>query len=275
MASTIPPQKPAPRQATSLAARAFQLQRAFATLDGDVQPLKALAATAGLDESTAYRILQAGKASGAFQQAGRGQYRLGPAAAEVGMHAMMQVAADHGEAAVLAGLQAATGAFVWLYALTPAMGVPRRVCVDYAIGDLDTADLGMTVDEVITVGRSLRTGASGRVILAHLPPSMQARVFAEPAPECAGPGVLSDDELRTSLNVIRQQGYALGDQECLSGWASVAAPVMHGGSIFGAVLVLQAADTWPTNPANLIALTVGAAAGLSREMDDATTAQVA
>ncbi|MEU7189106.1 IclR family transcriptional regulator C-terminal domain-containing protein [Streptomyces sp. NPDC045369] len=274
MIPTIPPQRTSasPRGGASLAARAFRLQQAFATLDGDVQSLKDLAATAGLDEATAYRILQSGKASGAFDQVGRGRYQLGPAAAEIGMRAMTQVAADRGEKAVLTGLQSATNAFVWLYALTPAMGVPRRVCVDYAIGDLDTADLGMTVDEVITVGRSLRTGASGRMILAHLTPSMQARVFAEPAPGCAGPGVLSDGELLASLDVIRQQGYALGDQECLSGWASVAAPVMHDGRIFGAVLVLKAADAWPNDPSDLIALTVNAAAELSQEMQQASAA---
>ncbi|MET8816509.1 hypothetical protein ABZW47_31485 [Streptomyces sp. NPDC004549] len=52
----------------------------------------------------------------------------------------------------------------------------------------------MTPRDVLSVTRSLRTGASGRTILAYLSEDIQQRVAAEPIPEEAGPGVLRDPQ---------------------------------------------------------------------------------
>lgn len=90
----------------------------------------------------------------------------------------------------------------------------------------------MTPREVLSVTRSLRTGASGRTILAYLPEPIQQRVLAEPVPSEAGPGATKDnDQLLRSLQDIRDNGYATGFQECMAGWNSRAAPVMREDSI--------------------------------------------
>jgi hypothetical protein len=67
-------------------------------------------------------------------------------------------------------------------------------------GDSELAELGMTPPDVLSVTRSLHTGASGRSILACLPEPIQRQVLAEPVPDEAGPGVYRDDDalLRTS-----------------------------------------------------------------------------
>jgi hypothetical protein len=51
-----------------------------------------------------------------------------------------------------------------------------------AVGESDLMELGITIREVLSVTRSLRTGASGLSILAYLPEPMQRRVLAEPDP---------------------------------------------------------------------------------------------
>ena len=125
--------------------------------------------------------------------------------------------------------------------------------------------LGMTTREVLSVTRSLRTGASGRSILAYLPEPIQRRVLAEPVPDGAGPGVYRDnDELLRSLADIRDQGYAVGLQECMPRWNSCAAPVMWNDSIVGSVLRLKPSTVMPELPSSVIEATKTTAARLSR-----------
>jgi DNA-binding IclR family transcriptional regulator len=134
-----------------------------------------------------------------------------------------------------------------------------------AVGDSDLVELGMTPRDVLSVTRSLRTGASGRTILAYLAEVLQHRVLAEPVPEQAGPGVYRDnDELLAALSDVRDRGYALGYQECMAGWNSCAAPIMWNDSIMGAVLLLKTMALMPEAPENVIEATKNAAARLSR-----------
>lgn len=123
----------------------------------------------------------------------------------------------------------------------------------------------MTPRDVLSVTRSLRTGASGRTILAYLPEVLQQRVLAEPVPDQAGPGVYRDnDALVASLAEVRDLGHALGYEECMAGWNSCAAPIMWDGSIMGAVLLLKLKSVMPVAPDSVIEATKEAAAVLSR-----------
>ncbi|WP_093863871.1 helix-turn-helix domain-containing protein [Streptomyces sp. TLI_053] len=163
---------------SSLATRAFAVQQAFTRLPGDVHPLRAIAGAAGLNDATTHRILQTGVGNGVFEQVGRGRYRLGTGTARAGVQAMAHspgAASTHG---ILERLHHATGGLALLYVLAP-FGGAKRLCTDYAIGDLDPTEVGMSAEDVVSVSRSLRTGASGRVILAHLPQPIQDLVLAE------------------------------------------------------------------------------------------------
>ncbi|MFG2194874.1 IclR family transcriptional regulator [Streptomyces sp. NPDC048639] len=251
---------------TSHAERVFRVQRAFVDLGGPDHSLSELAETTGLDDSTVSRILQSGIYSGTFARPRRGRYQLARAVSELAFQALSHDGLSGDEAhAVLQQLRLATdGGMVFLYMKAPFGGINRQ-CIDMAVGDSDLVELGMTPRDVLSVTRSLRTGASGRTILAYLPPVLQQRVFDEPVPEEAGPGVYQDnDELRDSLADIRDQGYAVGYQECMSGWNSCAAPIMWDSSIMGAVLLLRPAQLMPHAPQKVIDATKHAAARLSR-----------
>ncbi|MER7702367.1 IclR family transcriptional regulator C-terminal domain-containing protein [Kitasatospora sp. NPDC097605] len=262
----VPGQRPsdAPsKPPSSLAARAFAVQQAFTRLPGDVHPLRAIAGAAGLDDATTHRILQTGVGDGVFEQVGRGRYRLGTGTARAGVQAMAHspgAASTHG---ILERLHQATGGLALLYVLSP-FGGAKRLCTDYAIGDTDPAEVGMTAEDVVSVSRSLRTGASGRAILAYLPQTIQDLVLAEEIPPTAGPGVIRDnDALTASLDEIRRLGFGVGRQECMPGWDSVAAPVHWHDSIMGAVLMLKRSTEMPTDLRPLIFHTLKAAESIS------------
>ncbi|MFE0189433.1 IclR family transcriptional regulator C-terminal domain-containing protein [Streptomyces sp. NPDC058989] len=248
---------------SSHAERVFLVQTAFAELGGSAHGPGEIAEFTGLDDSVVYRILQSGIYQRIFERVDRGLYRLRTSAAQLAFTAL-----DHrldGAQTVLGGLRAATdGGLVFLYMVAPFSGAQRQ-CVDMAVGDSDLAELGMTPRDVLSVTRSLRTGASGRTILAYLPEVLQQRVLAEPVPDQAGPGVYRDnDALVASLAEVRDLGYALGYEECMAGWNSCAAPIMWDGSIMGAVLLLKLKSVMPTAPDSVIEATKEAAAELSR-----------
>ncbi len=248
---------------SSHAERVFLVQTAFAELGGSAHGPGEIAEFTGLDDSVVYRILQSGIYQRIFERVDRGLYRLRTSAAQLAFTAL-----DHrldGAQTVLSDLRTATdGGLAFLYMVAPFSGAQRQ-CVDMAVGDSDLAELGMTPRDVLSVTRSLRTGASGRTILAYLPEVLQQRVLAEPVPDQAGPGVYRDnDALTESLAEVRDLGYALGYEECMAGWNSCAAPIMWDGSIMGAVLLLKLKSVMPKAPDSVIEATKEAAAVLSR-----------
>ncbi|MEV7124014.1 IclR family transcriptional regulator domain-containing protein [Kitasatospora griseola] len=262
--STVPAQrhdKPA-----SAASKAFAVQQAFTRISatGSVHSLRGIAAAAGLDDATTHRILQTGVEDRTFEQVGRGRYRLGTGTTLAGLQAMADAPSPASTHSTLVTLHEATGGLVLLYVLSP-FGGAKRLCTDYAVGDTDPAEVGMTAEDVVSVSRSLRTGASGRVILAYLPQKIRDLVLAEDVPPTAGPGVIRCNErLADSLTEIRQLGFAIGRQECMLGWDSVAAPVFWQDSIMGSVLLLRPANNMPTDLRPMIYHTRKAAEEISQ-----------
>ncbi|RPE39023.1 DNA-binding IclR family transcriptional regulator [Streptomyces sp. Ag109_O5-1] len=247
----------------SYADRLMRVQQTFVSLGPGAHRLSEIAKTAELDDSTTGRILAAGAF---FVRVDRGLYQLGTAVADLGLHALTEDNLSGGEAArVLQGLRKSTSdGLVFLYMRAP-FGIAGRQCLDFAVGDSDLQELGMAPRDVLTITRSLRTGASGRTILAYLPEEVQKKIADSPAPEEAGPGVIEDGvEFLHSLIDIRDQGYALGYQECMAGWNSIAAPIIWDGAIWGATLLLKPMDVMPEAPQHYIHATISAAARLSQ-----------
>lgn len=250
---------------TNHAERAFLVTQAFISFPGEPIGPGVIAAATGLDDSTVHRILQSGVYSGLFVRSGRGKYQLGSKAADLGFHALTDDNLDDDIVQeILQTLRLKTdGGLAFLYMKAPHKAAARQ-CVDMAVGDSDLVELGMTPREVLMITRSLRTGASGRTILAYLNEELQRRVLAQPIPEEAGPGVYTDnDELLASLREVRDQGYAIGHQECMRGWNSCAAPVIWHDAIYGAVLLLKPAYVMPEVPQSVIDATVEAGSRLS------------
>jgi DNA-binding IclR family transcriptional regulator len=87
----------------------------------------------------------------------------------------------------------------------------RSIRTDLAVGD-QTA---------------LHCTASGKAIMAHLPDQQVDTVIHDEELERKTEHTITDpDELRTELQLIREQGYATSDEESVVGMRAVAAPII-------------------------------------------------
>lgn len=230
----MPSERP---KGNGIAERVIRVMQAFSEFPGDIHSLKAIADHTGLDKAVVHRILATEVELHWVEQLGHGRYRLGSNAATSGMWAMARMYGHLDQHQILVDLQKNCGGMVLFYSLAP-LGA-RRVCTDYAIGEHSFDDFGMKAVDMFTTGCLLRTGASGRALLAYVPGHLQEVALAEPIPETAGPGALSTEAVRESLPGVRHRGYAIGRQECLTGWDSVAAPALWGDTALGVVLLLK------------------------------------
>ncbi|GAA2267113.1 hypothetical protein GCM10010145_46950 [Streptomyces ruber] len=236
--------------------------QAFTLLPGADHGPSELAAATGLHITVVYRILQSGIATSIFLRVPPGRYRLGPGAAQVGMQAMAATL-DAGVARpALEHLSRTVDGFALLWVLSP-YGGPRKAYGTSAPGRYDFESLGLSVTDLIEVSHSLRVGASGRAIAAHLPPFLLSSILEQPLPAGAGPGTArTPAEFAASLDEIREAGYAVAREE-VPGWSAVAAPVMWGDSVYGAVSVLKPSSLMSGDLALPVAATVATAERLN------------
>ncbi|WP_162890177.1 IclR family transcriptional regulator [Streptomyces olivoreticuli] len=241
--------------------RAFRVQAAFVALERDVLGPTEIAEATGLDPATVYRVLKAGLFDESFERVGRGRYRLGAGSARLGMRALARTPVDPEAAnAALEELHRTADGPVGYYI---AVG-SKKLLIDSVIGDFDPDDLDLDPLETISIIRSLRTGAAGRAILAYMPASIVVKVLAEPVPDGVGPGVIADNQqLLESLEEVRACGYAVGRQEAVTGWDTIAAPVMWGDTIQGAVAVMVPSTREPQDPGLLVDATLKTARQLT------------
>ena len=265
MGQTRAGQDTVPLGGSSHTDRVFQVQQAFTRLDGDVHGPGALSRAAGLDDSAVHRILQSGVRQGMFQRVGHGRYRLGAAAARLGMRALSHEEDPATIHEVTTALRReAGGGMAFVYALVP-FGRPQRLCVDVAAADAELAAAGLAPREMQSVARPLRAGASGRSVLAYLPQSAQHRALDEPLPAYTGPGAFTDwPSLRASLAEVRRRGYAFGERECLPGWNTCAVPLLWGDVVMGSVALLMRDTEMPRASDPVVGATRRAADRLAR-----------
>ncbi|MFI0901754.1 IclR family transcriptional regulator C-terminal domain-containing protein [Streptomyces sp. NPDC020983] len=211
--------------------------QAFTHLPGADHGPSELAAATGLNITVVYRILQSGIDTSIFLRVPPGRYRLGPGAAQIGTQAMAATVLDAGAASpVLDRLSRAVDGFAQLWVLSP-YGGPRKAYAASSPGRYGFESLGLSAADLIEVGPSLRVGAAGRAIAAHLPPFLVSGILEQPLPAGAGQ-VQTAEQFTASLPEIRTSGYALSREE-IPGWSEVAAPVMWGDAVYGAVCVLK------------------------------------
>ncbi|MFB9464398.1 IclR family transcriptional regulator domain-containing protein [Streptomyces cinereospinus] len=242
--------------------RVMLVVQAFTALPGTDHGPSELAAATGLNIAVVYRILQSGIATSIFLRVPPGRYRLGPGAARIGMQAMATTPDMRDARPALERLSRAVDGFALLWVLSP-YGGPRKAYAASAPGRYDFESLGLGVADLVEVGQSLRVGASGRVIAAHLSPSMVSAVLKQPVPAGAGPGAVRDAAAyAASLAEVREAGYAVSREE-VTGWSAVAAPVMWGDAVYGAVCVLKPSSLMPEDLALPVAATTAAAERLT------------
>lgn len=85
----------------------------------------------------------------------------------------------------------------------------------------------------------LHTSASGKAILANIPPSQADDIIdTQGLPPMTDHSITNEDELRAELADIREQGYSVNNQESLSGLRAMGVPIEDkNGQILGAVSV--------------------------------------
>jgi DNA-binding IclR family transcriptional regulator len=220
------------------ATRALRVLRYLAS-QADPVTLQAIAGAVGLPRSTAYHLLAAMADEGfVVHLPDEHRYGLGVAAFEVGsgysrqeplqriarrpLAALVDTVGHSAHLAVLHGRDV-------LYVLEErAPGRPPLV-----------TDVGVRLPAQLT--------ASGRAILARLPPGQVRALFPDRSAfvQRHGLGPTSASALRAELVATRQRGYATEDGEVTPGFASVAAAVVdHTGHPVAGVAV-----TYPTGSA--------------------------
>ena len=199
-----------------------------------------LAAAAGLPMPTVYRIVMTLTAEGYLDHLPNGDYRPGVKTLTLGTAALRGLDLVGIATPKLQRLGDATGETVNLAVLT---GDRVLYLVRLRNSDLVTANIqvGSTLPAVTT--------SIGKLLLAHLDEAdLEERITEESFAAQHGPNAkVSLDELHDELVKIREQGWALQDEELAYGLRSVAGPITgkDGRVIAGVNLAVQARD-WST-----------------------------
>ena len=199
-----------------------------------------LATAAGLPMPTAYRVVMTLTAEGYLDHLPNGEYRPGVRTLTLGMAALRSLDLVGIATPKLTDLGQRMGETVNLAVLT---GDRVLYLVRLRNSDLVTAN--------IQVGSTLPAvhASIGKLLLAYLDEDdLEARITDASFAANSGPNAkLSLAELREELRAIREQGWAMQDEELAYGLRSVAGPVTGpaGRVLAGVNLAVQARD-WST-----------------------------
>jgi DNA-binding IclR family transcriptional regulator len=209
--------------------RAVALLKAFHA-ERPVLRLPELAALAGLNKTTAHRLLSALAGEGLLDRLpGGAGYRLGPELLALGSRALSASglrAAGHGE---LQALALATRETVTLEVL-----VGREMLIlDEAIGDFVVGSMP---------SRGTRWPAhatsTGKVLLAYLPEAALDALLAVPLAATSPRTITAPAPLRRELARVRARGWSSAVEELELGFVALGAPVRGvGGEVVAAVSV--------------------------------------
>jgi IclR family pca regulon transcriptional regulator len=196
-----------------------------------------LAEAAGLPMPTAYRVVMTLTAEGYLDHLPNGDYRPGVRVLTLGTAALHSLDLVALATPRLQQLAASTGETVNLAVLN---GDRVLYLVRLRNSDLVTANIqvGSTLPAVHT--------SIGKLLLAQLgPDELRDRISDASFPAQHGPNAkVSLDELRHELTQIREQGWAVQDEELAYGLRSVAGPISgpDGRVVAGVNLAVQARD---------------------------------
>jgi IclR family transcriptional regulator, pca regulon regulatory protein len=199
-----------------------------------------LATAAGLPMPTAYRVVMTLMSEGYLDHLPNGEYRPGVRTLTLGMAALRSLDLVGIATPKLTELGQRTGETVNLAVLS---GDRVLYLIRLRNSDLVTAN--------IQVGSTLPAvhASIGKLLLAYLDEDdLEARITDASFAANSGPNAkLSLGELRTELRAIRDQGWAMQDEELAYGLRSVAGPVTGpaGRVVAGVNLAVQARD-WST-----------------------------
>jgi IclR family transcriptional regulator, pca regulon regulatory protein len=229
-----------------------------------------LAAAAGLPMPTVYRVVMTLTAEGYLDHLPTGDYRPGVRTLTLGTAALRSLDLVGIATPKLQDLGRRTGETVNLAVLT---GDRVLYLIRLRNSDLVTANIqvGSTLPAVHT--------SIGKLLLAHLDDAdLVSRVTDASFAASHGPNAkLSLAELREELSTIREQGWAMQDEELAYGLRSVAGPIARpdGRVVAGVNLAVQSRD-WSTQRIirELKPVVLATCAEISAMLSDATHASL-
>jgi DNA-binding IclR family transcriptional regulator len=125
--------------------------------------------------------------------------------------------------------------------------------------------------QILEVGAAIpwHACALGHAIVAYLPDSQRAQALAADLAPLTGRTKTTRGALTRTLSVVRNQGYAIEDEEATVGDAGIAAPILsRDDAVTGAIGVVGAADRMlaPDAKPELVRAVVAAARAISRDL---------
>lgn len=199
-------------------ARAFTLLELLAAHNGTGLALPDLAALAGIDRTTAHRMVRFLESAGQVEREAAGKrYHLGPAAMALGLRALNRTAADSALVVKMKALARLTGDTVFLIARLGDHGH----CLHTEEGSHRIKSFHMLTGS----SRLLGQGTGSMALLAGLDNSEIAAHFARHRGEYEAGG-LSLLKLQRGVERCRRLGYALAGAEGVAGIGYVLPPPM-------------------------------------------------
>ena len=222
-----PSRKKASRNRLSSVATAIRLLKAFSE-DEQELGVSALAVKLGVAKSTVHRLAVTLVSEGLLEQdADSGRYRLGIGLFGLGTLVRRRMNLSNEARPYLFDLRAKTGETILL-------GIPSETEIMYIYNLESPQALRMRSD--IGVHRPAYCTAVGRAIFAFAPTEILDRVLAGPLAARTAKTVTDPAALRASLARVREQGYAIEDEDSEPGIRCIAAPVFGAdGAVLGAI----------------------------------------
>lgn len=216
--------------------------------------LAALAATAGLPESTTWRLLATLIDEGLVERASDGRYQMGLETFRLGSAVLHRLGIGQNVLTFLEELSADTGETVNLGALH-----------GFHVLYLQKVESHHTLRASLTVGSAsvpAHCSASGKMLLAHLDTSRLHALLDTNELVALGPNTITDRAaLLDELDRIRQRGYSVDDMEFGPDIRAVAAPIRdHTGRVITAVAVAAPSSRLSLDDAHALASSVMATA---------------
>jgi DNA-binding IclR family transcriptional regulator len=218
-----------PYPGTQAVLRAIALLKTFT----DEQPelgLADLSKIVGLNKTTTYRLLTALESEGMVaRNAETEAYRLGPAIIALGGRALRVNDLRLVSLSELERLAAAVGEAATLEVLTD-----RDVLI---LEEISGTHL-VSTNQAIGTRWPAHTTSTGKAILAHLTKAELDEMLRQPIARLTDHTITDPARLRQELARIREQGYAVADQEIEIGFIAIGAPVRnHEGQVVGAISI--------------------------------------
>ena len=214
--------------------RAVQILSAFDSEHAE-QGVSEIAQTTGLPKATAHRIIMTLFNTGFLERTSDGErFRLGLRLVGLGLGALRRL--DIRRAA-----QPYMQRLVDQFQEICTLGVFDHGQVLYV--EVVHSNHSLTI--AARVGRYLpaHCTASGKVLLAFLPPEVVEPVLGAPLRVYTEKTIISPDRLREELEAVRQRGYAVADEELEVGVWAISAPIRD----FDRNVIAAMSIPFPTN----------------------------